>query len=463
MSPNAETLRYVAAEFLTDKVRATADNRRTGAWLREQLNRHYPAVLEGRKLTNFLDQYARGLTIVGRSGADLIWGVDSPDEAPEIELDLTTVEVQLEVCGDPLPIGLSRARFTNYRSLADVTIDLAPITVLVGANGSGKSNILDALFRGIQLTHRKPDVVFDGKHDYARITTRGQPEAFGLEMYGPDGWYHRFDASPADGSGPQFCAAAGGAERVLKSLLLTPLSQAFGPAVYLRLSASALARPSHSLDEAPYLKHNGFYLATVLSYLAEADRRRFDSIVESVREIIPQVQDIRTLRRKMTTTETTVIQINGQPQALKQQREVIGHQIEVKVRGSGWTPADQLSEGTLLVIGLHTILSRHPGPKLILLDDIDRGLHPNAQRALIDQLARMTGPQRRLVCTSHSPFILDRLPPDAVRFVMLDDDGRTRVSRLDEHPEWAEWQDEMNAAEFWLYAGDRWSPDPSTP
>src|SRR5258708_32552624 len=33
----------------------------------------------------------------------------------------------------------------NYRSLADVTVDLEDLTVLVGPNGSGKSNFLDAL------------------------------------------------------------------------------------------------------------------------------------------------------------------------------------------------------------------------------------------------------------------------------------------------------------------------------
>src|SRR5262249_11698753 len=41
---------------------------------------------------------------------------------------------------------LTGLRFKNWRSLRDVTIEnLTPITVFVGANSSGKSNILDAL------------------------------------------------------------------------------------------------------------------------------------------------------------------------------------------------------------------------------------------------------------------------------------------------------------------------------
>ena len=42
---------------------------------------------------------------------------------------------------------LTRLRLKNWRSLRDVVIDdLTPITVFIGANSAGKSNILDALY-----------------------------------------------------------------------------------------------------------------------------------------------------------------------------------------------------------------------------------------------------------------------------------------------------------------------------
>src|SRR6185295_1184064 len=44
----------------------------------------------------------------------------------------------------PHPI-IERIRVKNYRSLADVDVRLSPLTVLVGTNGSGKSNVIDAL------------------------------------------------------------------------------------------------------------------------------------------------------------------------------------------------------------------------------------------------------------------------------------------------------------------------------
>jgi len=40
---------------------------------------------------------------------------------------------------------LTQFGFKNWRSLRDVTIDLSPITVFIGANSSGKTNIVDGL------------------------------------------------------------------------------------------------------------------------------------------------------------------------------------------------------------------------------------------------------------------------------------------------------------------------------
>ena len=40
---------------------------------------------------------------------------------------------------------ISRLAIKNFRSLRDVELRPGPLTVLIGANGAGKSNILDAL------------------------------------------------------------------------------------------------------------------------------------------------------------------------------------------------------------------------------------------------------------------------------------------------------------------------------
>ena len=40
---------------------------------------------------------------------------------------------------------LIRLNVENFRSLADVSVDMRPINVLFGPNGSGKSTLLEAI------------------------------------------------------------------------------------------------------------------------------------------------------------------------------------------------------------------------------------------------------------------------------------------------------------------------------
>src|SRR5712692_8649389 len=40
---------------------------------------------------------------------------------------------------------IKHIRIQNYKSLTDVSVDLDPVTVLIGRSGTGKSNFVDAI------------------------------------------------------------------------------------------------------------------------------------------------------------------------------------------------------------------------------------------------------------------------------------------------------------------------------
>lgn len=444
-----------AVELVTRAVEQAPGRRLPGAALGLLLRREHRELLHTEKLTKFLDRYATRLTLVGRAGDDLLWGLDRDDDAPWVDVDDLLVKDPVFAGPDPALVSLDRVALFHYRSIRDAELVLDPLTVLVGPNGAGKSNLLDGVFRGVQLTRQKPESVFEGLHAVDRVSRRdGGRDGFSMALTGTDGSSFRFDhgASPQE----RFTVRSGETSKRLPSLLLTPFAQAFGPAVRLSLHAETLAEPTFSEEEEPYLRPDGRYLPSVLDHLAGSDRARLEQIIERVRHLVPRVEDIRTPRRRIQITEWEVLRIDREEVRRPIVREVMGNALEVKVRGSGWTPADQLSEGTLLVIGLHTMLARAVPPKLVLIDDVDRALHPNAQRRLIEQLLKLASPFCKVIATSHSPFVLDPLPPSAVRLVQLDAADATRVGRLTDHPEWEKWDGAMTPAEFWQYAGDDW-------
>lgn len=89
----------------------------------------------------------------------------------------------------------------------------------------------------------------------------------------------------------------------------------------------------------------------------------------------------------------------------------------------------------------------YPRYGLVLIDEIETSLHPRAQRRLIRDLAKIARDRDlQIILTTHSPYVLDELPPEARIYLMDGADGKTVVTgvspefamtRMDEeqHPE----------------------------
>src|SRR5436190_264824 len=68
-------------------------------------------------------------------------------------------------------------RIQNFRSLVDVTVELAPVTVLIGRSGTGKSNFVQAIrFLRDSLTSRNFNAEsIGGAHRVRHIDHANQP------------------------------------------------------------------------------------------------------------------------------------------------------------------------------------------------------------------------------------------------------------------------------------------------
>jgi predicted ATPase len=153
------------------------------------------------------------------------------------------------------------------------------------------------------------------------------------------------------------------------------------------------------------------------------------------------------------------IVVDGKTIGRTKSREVVANRIEVEIANAGWVGADHLSEGTLIALGLVTAL-RTQRPRVLLLDDLDRALHPRAQRDLVAVLKaaldRAENGELQIIATTHSPFIVDAVAAEDVRVLSLGPEGHARCKKLTNHPDWQKWRDQLKAGEFWSFVGEGW-------
>ncbi|WP_437958321.1 AAA family ATPase [Sorangium sp. So ce119] len=355
-------------------------------------------------------------------------------------------------------------RFQSFKCLADVTIELGRMTLLVGANASGKSSVLDGLHLLCQLgapTADKPDpstsragVVFSRAFSPARLRTWGQEGSVRIEGSAGGVTALAVDAKPgSDDAEARFLVEFGAVGKAARIVLPADYRNAdtffrqldrrgFGHVVRLRLDASKVA--DFAKDAArPRVEHDGAGTAAVLAWLAEQRSPALDAIEADLRKVVPRARRFHLSRAE--------------------QGNDLGRLFALEMDSGARIASDLLSEGTLLTIGLLTVLHQPPVPRLVLLDDFDRALHPTAQKQLVLCVKSMLDrhPELQFVCTTHSPYVLDLFDAEDVRVLRTDAKGFTQARKLTDHPEWAEWKGTLKAGEFWSYVGEDWLDAPA--
>lgn len=387
---------------------------------------------------------------------------------------------------------ITKVKFEGFKLLRDVEFALGRFNVIVGENGTGKSSILEGLHYLLQLAAPSMEgdreiggrlaAMFRGDLDVSLLCSR--PDAAHLRisvaaecarMFGAS--WTRADADSADGPfRMEFLRAEDGKPQGVISQSLSnrpgrttfydhPLLEEVGKlglhsVLRLRLSATQLSTDHYSDDQNPRVEYDGTGLASVLQELQNARDGRFEKIEADLQKVVPAARRIRTTRAKIVRREKIKITIDGQDSWSDQEKTYIGAGIEVEWGNVGWVPARHLSEGTLLALGLCTVLHHRP-PSLILLDDLDKALHPKAQRELVQLLRTILASNEKLqiLATTHSPFVVDEFAPEDVLVVASLDGNSSQVRRLSEHPMWNDKKPYLETGEFWSAVGERWAAE----
>lgn len=377
---------------------------------------------------------------------------------------------------------LERVVLRNYKSIGFCDVALRPLTYLVGVNGSGKSNFLDALHLVRDALNGSLDNAMNERGGLGEIRRRssGHPTHFTirLEFRLPDGrrgWYafnvgalkdRGYEVQTEEcslespGKGPFYRVRKGEVESCSEpsfpsitadrlALVAASGMTAFRP-VFEAIAAMGfynlnpkLMRELQKPQEGKLLKPAGENIASVVGHLERVADSRMETIQEFLQLVVPTVHGVQ---------RTPV----GPMESLEFRQDVAGAKHPWKF------PAQNMSDGTLRALGVLVALfqgNRDYAPTLVGIEEPETALHPAASAALRDALTRASA-QTQVLVTSHSPDLLDdrELDVDSL-LAVVSEGGETRIAPVDDAARGMLRQQLFSAGE--LLRLDQLAPDPA--
>lgn len=341
--------------------------------------------------------------------------------------------------------GLRRFQVQGLCSLADVSLEPGRLTVLIGANGSGKSNLLRAL-KLAPLLRTKSLRNFVGEAGGASALLHYGPkrtQALSLTLeFVQESKANRYSVrlgfaagdalifldeavsfEPSESAALQEHSLGAGhqesllEEKAAQDKTAKTVNWWLGRLNFFHFHDTSMASPlrTHArAEDNHYLRSDGGNLAAYLLYLKESteaeDQTAWRRIKGLVRRIAPMVKGLL----------PTPVGSNGSAIRLDwvdDQDQVFG--------------VHQLSDGTLRAIGLVTALAQPTArlPRFISIDEPELGLHPAAITILAD-LARSVSQHCQVLFATQSTAWLDHFDPAEV-VVAERREGATNLRRLD--------------------------------
>jgi len=350
---------------------------------------------------------------------------------------------------------LSRVVLRNYKSIGNCDIRLQPLTYLVGANGSGKSNFLDALHLVRDALAGSLDNALNERGGLAEVRRRssGHPNHFGVRLEfvlpnGDRGYYAFYIGAMKSGGyevqleecvisgigkGPFYQVERGKLKRSSEStfpsvtndrLALVAVSglTAFRP-VFDALTSMGFYNLNPKLmgelqkpQEGRLLKPFGENIASVIGHLERVSPEQMAIIQDYLGTVVPMVHGVA--RKQIGPMET-----------LEFRQEMAGANHPWRFL------AQSMSDGTLRALGVLTALfqgNRDYAPTLVGIEEPETALHPAASAALREALVRASS-KTQIIITSHSPDLLDdsQLSADSL-LAVVSEAGETHIAPLDE-------------------------------
>ena len=364
---------------------------------------------------------------------------------------------------------IERLTVRTFKSLDDVRVELGLVNVFIGANGSGKSNLLEAL--GVL------SAAADGKVDDLALLARGVRPGL------PAQYKSAFPAMRGKKIPPHLHFGAGSAQALYEVSLHNPLEDPepawrFKTELLQEDGANLVARIPTQADRAS--PERGLAALKVVETVTGGalDLMRllqgyaiFSPATAVLRGVTPETQPRQPVGLSGGNLPRAILDLRKQRDRDKRSRRIYRDVLGLVdwARSFGATSADRMqlspsaaasktvirfrdrfmrkdrnllsgyeaSEGALYALFLAVIAGHDASPRLCAVDNADHGLNPRLARSLMECLCEWyldTSEPRQILLTTHNPLVLDGLPlqDDRVRLftVSRTNSGRTSIRRV---------------------------------
>jgi predicted ATPase len=387
---------------------------------------------------------------------------------------------------------LTKFTLTNFKSYREATLDFAPLTLLVGANASGKSNALEALQMLSWLSRgRRLEEVFQAVQESELLIrgtvadlTHGGAGAFrlGCELKLSSQWsrlmvemsvgqegmriaqesvespsenlpLYRVE-QPTSGFSHDLLVSYNNFARGRNKPQITCTDQ---QAVFTQLLTPARFAENHerSQKEIPQVAKEFMQALQRILFLDPLPRRmrNYSFIVDKVLKgdgsnISSTLYDLCVVQQKKDRVLDFIRDLPEQDitdiQFLEGPRREVMLKLEETFGGTRqFREAAVLSDGTLRVVAVAAALLSAPPGSTVVVEEIDNGVHPSRAKTLLGNIDKVSREQKlSVLLTSHNPALLDALPilaiPDVVFCYRAPQQGDSRLVRLSQLPDYPE-------------------------
>jgi predicted ATPase len=366
----------------------------------------------------------------------------------------------------------SKICIENFRRLRHVCFQLPQLTALIGANGSGKTSFLDALFfmsraagGGLQTTlsnaggidqvltaksnsiPRAEAIKLGASQKNLRYAIQLQPQGNSFlisheSLFEDRGKKEPFKHIESMGTRIRYFDQKKLVEPTWRhdsletSLYQVPrmfdqperFRHSLSSAVYyhtLDVGPRAPVRLPQQMRPAASPGLNGEDLVSCLYFLRETNPDAFHRIIETMQVVFPGFQ-----RLDFPPVAAGTISMTWRDERFAQPFFT-----------------SQLSEGTLRFLWLTTVLLTPTGMAITLIDEPEVSLHPEMLRALAD-LLRDAALRSQVVVATHSDRLISFLHPGEVAVAESNEDGTTQIKSASDL-DLAEWLDEYTLGDLW--------------